>query len=102
MLNGWRHRVRGGYAGIAAGRNRDAPATGKIGQVPIGSIYGVFWCCRTGLNCRPLPYQGNAFVIYAFVYKNDFFGFSFDSTVISPNAGRALMLSRWRSELACG
>src|SRR5262249_29293685 len=18
------------------------------------------WCCRTGLNCRPLPYQGNA------------------------------------------
>jgi hypothetical protein len=20
----------------------------------------VFWCCRTGLNCRPLPYQGSA------------------------------------------
>jgi hypothetical protein len=19
-----------------------------------------FWCCRTGLNCRPLPYQGSA------------------------------------------
>src|SRR5215813_11175779 len=18
------------------------------------------WCCRTGLNCRPLPYQGSA------------------------------------------
>ena len=22
--------------------------------------FAVFWCCRTGLNCRPLPYQGSA------------------------------------------
>ena len=21
---------------------------------------GISWCCRTGLNCRPLPYQGSA------------------------------------------
>ena len=21
---------------------------------------GMPWCCRTGLNCRPLPYQGSA------------------------------------------
>src|SRR5262252_7215476 len=26
--------------------------------VVIGDIEG--WCCRTGLNCRPLPYQGSA------------------------------------------
>src|SRR6201992_1505609 len=23
-------------------------------------FYGDIWCCRTGLNCRPLPYQGSA------------------------------------------
>jgi hypothetical protein len=23
-------------------------------------IRSFFWCCRTGLNCRPLPYQGSA------------------------------------------
>ena len=23
-------------------------------------LLGLLWCCRTGLNCRPLPYQGSA------------------------------------------
>src|SRR3954470_11319028 len=27
---------------------------------PSFNINGLQWCCRTGLNCGPLPYQGSA------------------------------------------
>lgn len=30
------------------------------------------WCCRTGLNCRPLPYQGRGLVRKLLILKRDF------------------------------
>src|SRR5262245_33245994 len=37
-----------------ASRNDFAPSAKSL------DLSGVGWCCRTGLNCRPLPYQGSA------------------------------------------
>jgi hypothetical protein len=34
--------------------------TVRITVRPEGAMPSKLWCCRTGLNCRPLPYQGSA------------------------------------------
>ena len=32
----------------------------QLRACPRMRAFGPDWCCRTGLNCRPLPYQGSA------------------------------------------
>jgi hypothetical protein len=45
--------IRGFFTGYPQGSRE--PRTKKVVV-----LSGVSWCCRTGLNCRPLPYQGSA------------------------------------------
>jgi len=46
------------------GANRQRKNTTSSGPVLPRSTFAqsfksvIVWCCRTGLNCRPLPYQG--------------------------------------------
>src|SRR5260221_13125851 len=40
---------------------RDRSEVMSVGGMPAARTQGPFsWCCRTGLNCGPLPYQGSA------------------------------------------
>jgi hypothetical protein len=38
----------------------DVPAGPRPGEVGAGLLLPGRWCCRTGLNCGPPPYQGGA------------------------------------------
>jgi hypothetical protein len=44
------------FALCSAGNDRESP----IGTAEDAKFEGLFWCCRKGLNFRPLPYQGSA------------------------------------------
>ena len=50
----WR---RGGPRGARVRRSSEVSRWGgrRSSRAP-----SICWCCRTGLNCRPLPYQGSA------------------------------------------
>ncbi len=48
---------------LGSGAIHRIPGAADDGEKPNGLLAfsdGGGWCCRTGLNCRPLPYQGSA------------------------------------------
>ena len=49
VTKGVDHRPRNGRVGNRTSRRK-----------VLADINELNWCCRTGLNCRPLPYQGSA------------------------------------------